>query len=413
MTDGARLTKDQWMVLIAAFLGWMFDGVEMGLFPIVARPALQDLMKATDDILIGPWNGYLAAVFLLGAAAGGIVFGWLGDRIGRVRSMTLSIVAYSVFTGACYFAMTPWQLGVLRFLASLGMGGEWALGVALVMECWPDRLRPILAGVIAAACNVGIVLIAVVGILFPITTATWRYMMLAGLAPGLLAIFVICFVPESERWKLSVKRAAAHPIREVFTPPLLKITLLAIVFCSVMMIGTWAAMTSFGPLWADRMTQGKYPYAKAVFQVAMASGAIVGCLIGPWLARVLGRRPAYFLVSLAALVACQFLFRAFKEFDALFVGMVFLAGIPVVAFYGLMSLYLPELYPTRVRATGQGLTYNFGRFLAAVGALSTGQLVGLFGGDYAKACATITLVFVVGMVVIWFAPETKGKPLPE
>lgn len=408
-----RLTKSQWMVLIAAFLGWMFDGVEMGLFPLVARPALQDLMHVTDDALIGAWNGYLAAVFLVGAAAGGILLGWLGDRIGRVRAMTLSIVAYSVFTGCCYFATAPWQLGAFRFLASLGMGGEWALGVALVMECWPDRHRPILAGVVAAACNVGILLIAVVGVCFPVTVATWRYMMLSGLAPGLLAIFVIMYVPESERWKQSVTKAAVRPFREVLTPPLLKTTLMAIVFCTVMMVGTWAAMTSFGPLWADRMTGGKYPHAKAIFQMAMATGAVVGCLIGPGLGRLLGRRLAYFLLSLAALAACQFLFRAFTEFTTLFVVMVFLAGIPVVAFYGLMPLYLPELFPTRVRATGQGLTYNFGRIFAAIGALSTGQLVGLFGGDYAKACATITMIFVVGMIVIWFAPETKGKPLPE
>jgi MFS family permease len=413
MNDDKRLTKSQWMVLIAAFLGWMFDGVEMGLFPIVARPALQDLLKITNDAVVGRWNGYLAALFLLGGAAGGIVFGWLGDKIGRVRAMTLSIVAYSVFTGACYFAAAPWQLGIMRLLASLGMGGEWALGVALVMECWPDRLRPTLAGVIAAACNVGIVLIAVVGLLYPVTTASWRPMMLTGLAPGLLAVFIILFVPESERWKQSVKKTISRPIREVFTPPLLKTTLMAIVFCSVMMIGTWAAMTSFGPLWADQITQGRVPHAKAMFQLAMALGAIVGCLVGPILGRWLGRRLAYFSICVAALVACQFLFRTFHEYNTLFLAMVFLAGIPVVAFYGLMPLYLPELYPTRVRATGQGLTYNFGRILAAGGALSTGQLVGLFGGDYAKACATITFVFIVGMVVIWFAPETKGKPLPE
>src|SRR5881296_1428650 len=129
----APATQGQWMVLLAAFLGWMFDGLEMGIFPLVARPALQELLTTTSDVEIGKWMSYITALFLLGAAAGGLVFGWLGDRIGRVRAMALSILAYSLFTGLCYFVTTPWQLGALRFVAALGMGGEWSLGVALVM----------------------------------------------------------------------------------------------------------------------------------------------------------------------------------------------------------------------------------------------------------------------------------------
>ena len=154
------------MVLIAAFLGWMFDGVEQGVFPLVARPALQDLIGTNSDQLIGPWMGYITALFLLGAALGGLVFGWLGDRIGRVKSMMLSILAYSLFTGFCYFAQAPWQLGALRFLAAVGMGGEWSLGVALVMEAWPEKNRPLLAGAIGAAANVGFGLLGLMGTLF-------------------------------------------------------------------------------------------------------------------------------------------------------------------------------------------------------------------------------------------------------
>jgi SHS family sialic acid transporter-like MFS transporter len=171
MSEG-KLTRGQWLVLAAAFLGWMFDGVEMGLFPLIARPALQDLMGVTADAQVGQWNGYLVACFMLGAACGGLVFGWLGDKIGRVRSMALSILVYSGFTGLCYFAVQPWHLGALRFLAALGMGGQWALGVALVMECWPERHRPMLAGIIGAAANVGFLLISVVGMFFAVTVET-------------------------------------------------------------------------------------------------------------------------------------------------------------------------------------------------------------------------------------------------
>src|SRR5688500_9589449 len=150
--------KARWMALVAAFLGWMFDGMEMGIFPLVARPALQEMQAAggvVDDKFVGHWMGIITALFLLGAAAGGVIFGWLGDRIGRVRAMTWSILCYSIFSGLCYFATAPWHLGALRFVAALGMGGEWSLGVALVMEVWPEKHRPILAGAIGAAANVG------------------------------------------------------------------------------------------------------------------------------------------------------------------------------------------------------------------------------------------------------------------
>src|SRR5580700_6112582 len=135
------------MVLIAAFLGWMFDGMEMGMFPLIARPALGQMQPqsgAMSEMFIGHWMGIITALFLFGAALGGGLFGWLGDRIGRVRAMSMSILCYSLFTGAILFTRTPVQLGVLRFIAAIGMGGEWSLGVALVMEIWPERDRPML-----------------------------------------------------------------------------------------------------------------------------------------------------------------------------------------------------------------------------------------------------------------------------
>src|SRR5512135_420284 len=166
--DATVDARGQWMVLIAAFLGWMFDGLEQGVFPLVARPALQDLLGVDGDRELGMWMGVITALFLVGAAAGGLVFGWLGDRLGRVRAMSLSILAYSLFTGCSYFAQTASQLGLFRFLAALGMGGEWSLGVALVMECWPERFRPLLAGAIGAAANLGFGLLGALGTAFEV-----------------------------------------------------------------------------------------------------------------------------------------------------------------------------------------------------------------------------------------------------
>src|SRR2546425_1768366 len=227
-------TRAQWLVLAAAFLGWMFDGLEMGIFPLVARPALQTMIPASmalaPDPFVGTWMGRITALFLLGAACGGLVFGWLGDRIGRVRAMTLSILTYSVFTGLAYYAQQPWHLGMFRFIAALGMGGEWSLGVALVIECWPQSKRPLMAGVIGAAANVGYALIAVIGISFSITRDSWRWVMLVGAAPALLTLLIVLFVPESKRWQEAVKAGPSRPVREIFSPALLKTTLLAISF---------------------------------------------------------------------------------------------------------------------------------------------------------------------------------------
>ncbi|HLA84875.1 MAG TPA: MFS transporter [Thermoguttaceae bacterium] len=422
--DEGPLTRGQWLVLIAAFLGWMFDGLELGLFPIAAPPALRDLMSRAAEAsqIAQPTEGdlahyysWLVALFLVGAAVGGWVFGWLGDRVGRVKAMALSIAVYSVFTGACALAVEPWHLAACRFLAALGMGGEWALGVALVMECWPEKYRPILAGAIGAAANLGFLLISLVGATLPITPQRWRWIMMVGAAPALLALLVLFFIPESKKWRESVGQGAkANPLLDVFSPRLVGRTLLGMALASVALIGTWGAFSAFLPGWVDQMVGKDDPLAKGRVQTVIALGAIAGAFLGPMAARWLGRRWSYFLLCLGSLAACQLLFRTFDSYGLGFVGVVGAAGLLSASFYGWLPLYLPELFPTRVRATGQGIAYNTGRVFAAMGAVTSGCLIkDVFGGRYPEACATVTLVYVAGMIVIWLAPETKGKPLPE
>ena len=408
-------SRGQWLVLAAAFLGWMFDGMEMGIFPLVARPALQDMQAAFgagDEGFVQRWMGIVTALFLIGAAGGGLVFGWLGDRIGRVKAMTWSILCYSVFTGLCYFATAPWHLGALRFIAALGMGGEWALGVALVMETWPAGRRPLMAGLIGAAANLGYCLIASIGIWFPIAKDSWRWVMMVGAAPALLTFVIRLFVPESEKWKTAVKSAHMTPLAEVLSPRLLKSTLLAIAFASVALVVTWG-IVQWIPLWADQLTHGQKPVIKAWCQFWQALGASAGCVVAAWAGGALGRRPTYFILCVASLGVCQWLFRGFDAVGTGFFIAVFLVGFTTASFYGWLPLYLPELFPTRARATGQGLAFNFGRILAALGAWQMPALMAFFDKSYPRAGETIVLVYLVGMVLIWFAPETKGKPLPE
>jgi len=404
-----------YLVLLAAFLGWMFDGMEMGIFPIVAKPALQEMAPK----LAGPelkdfvsyWMGWATAYFLWGAALGGIVFGWLGDKIGRVRAMNMSILCYSLFTGLAYFAAQPWHLPAFRFVAALGMGGEWSLGVALVMEVWPDKNRPLLAALIGAASNVGFAVIGIIAITIPVTKDHWRWVMVLGASPGLLTFIIQRFVPESERWKEAVKGGHTHPLREIFTPPLLRRTLVSIVLASVALIATWGAVQWLALVGQERAgvaDQG----AKGFTATLSAVGAIAGCFFGAWLGKF-GRRPAYFLLCTLSLAVCSYLFRFTRNYDLQFHVFVFLVGAFTASFYAWLPLYLPELFPTRVRATAQGLSFNLGRVLAGVGALQMGALVKTLGGSYERAGATIVLIYVVGMVAIWFAPETRGQPLPD
>src|SRR5688572_20458314 len=216
--------KRLFAVLMAAFLGWMFDGMEMGLFPLIARPALLQMQQAQGlaltDNFVAHWMGIATAAFLLGAAAGGVVFGWLGDKMGRVRAMAASILVYSLFTGFIYFAQEPWHLCLFRFVAALGMGGEWSLGVALVMEVWPEKHRPLMAGIIGAAANVGFALIAVITIFFKVTVDSWRWVAVVGAAPALLTFFIRLSVPESEKWQhaVSIRKTPNRPLRDIFGP---------------------------------------------------------------------------------------------------------------------------------------------------------------------------------------------------
>lgn len=404
------------MVLLAAFLGWMFDGLEMGIFPLVARPALQQMQAASgivDDKFVGFWMGWVTATFLLGAAGGGLLFGWLGDKVGRVRAMSMAILCYSVFTALVYFAAEPWHLAALRFVAALGMGGEWALGVALVMEVWPEKNRPMLAGVIGAAANIGFALIATVGMFYAVTQDTWRYVVVIGALPAALTFFVRLFVPESEKWQHAAAAKPTQPMKEIFSSPtLIRPLLIATLLASVALIGTWGSV-QWLPLWADKMAGPLLPKAKAYTQFLSALGSVFGCLLGAWMGGMFGRRPAYFILCLTSLLSCAWLFRGIDSYGASFLTLTFVVGAVTAAFYGWMPLYLPEIFPTRVRATAQGLSFNAGRLLAAVGALQMGSLMQTFNGSYAKAGAVISLVYVFGLVIIWFAPETRGKPLPE
>ncbi|MFO0867816.1 MAG: MFS transporter [Pirellulales bacterium] len=543
-SDRAPLSRGAWLALIAALLGWMFDGAEMGVFSLVGRPAMQDLLPASadKDQQIATWLGVITGLFLVGAATGGVLFGWLGDRIGRVRAMTISVLTYALFTSLCGVVESPFQLGALRFIASLGMGGEWSLGVALVMEVFPNRSRAFMAGLIGAAANVGYLMVGMVGLGITSVSASlarwvaglglpdwmverlvandcWRVMMILGIVPALLTFFIRIFVPESAKWEQEKEKGStsnwatqdllgvllgalgpalmvylyAYPAttlggQELFTHSLglrlgavvlglamailgytypvvrflqryqasgqagssdfsrstLRRMALAACLSGVALLGTWGA-TQQAPAWADKIAEAatqqqreeltaagdeaaaqalKKPKAKEYMLIWLSVGAIVGTLAAAYLGDLLGRRNAYFVLCVLAFGSVLLLFQTNQTFGPRMLVSAFIAGTCSASFYGWLPLYLPELFRTTVRATGQGFGFNFGRILAAVGSFQLGGLVAAFKnglslgpwqmpGGFATACTLLSLVYVIGMVLIWFAPETKGQPLPD
>jgi MFS family permease len=473
------------LALTAALLGWMFDGFEMGLFPVVARPALRDLLGPVEnfEVLFTEWNALINTAFLIGAAAGGVVFGWLGDRIGRIRAMSLSILTYALFSGLGGFAQEAWHVVVIRFVAALGMGGEWSLGVALVMEVWQGQSRAFLAGVIGAAANAGYLIVALLSLsLGSIRTSleglglseqwvNWRLLMVCGALPALLTLFIRLFVPESERWEQerAQGKTSAWATRDLLavllgvficfglmavwkTVPLLAVqvgaTVVAVVLVggcylfpilsylsrsnetdatrrhiisrmifaalisAVPLVATWGTV-QWGPAWADKLTEGTGLKGWAAYtQMASSLGAMVGCVLGAAFADVVGRRFAYMALCVTSLGAVWLFYLTNHSVGVYFLLTVALMGGTTAAFYGWLPLYLPELFPTRVRATGQGFGFNFGRILAAVGVLLVPLLVGP-QKEFARAGTLLAMIYLLGLLVIWLGPETRGKPLPE
>lgn len=410
------LTPRGWATLLAAVLGWMGAGIEMSLMSPTTRPAIQHFLGPDHpriEILADQWLSWFVSAFLLGAAGGGLLFGWLGDRVGRVRALGASILTYSTFTGLGYLATTPEQLLALRFVACLGIGGTWPNGVTLVGEALPNLSRPLVAGVIGASANFGFLALGLLMSIHPITRDSWRWVMLLGATPAVLGLIIWVGLPESAEWLRQkgqgVRASSQAPsiVGAVFRPPLLSLTLLGILLGTIPLLGGWASGQRLVP-WAGHVAEQRgLPDLKATTQTVLAAGAIVGSLMGGWAATLLGRRLSYFLMSAASLGLSALTFRVLDPIAPGFQGAVFALSWAGTMYYGWLPFYLPEIFPTAVRATGIGVSFNFGRILSAVAMMLSTILSSWFGGDIAKMGAAASLVYAGGLALAFFIPKTK------
>ena len=389
----------------------------------------QELQRYVIDDRLGPlagsWFGYYVCAFLFGAALGGLVFGRIGDRFGRANGMAAAIACYSCVSLLSYFSQSPEQLWVARFITCMGVGGMWPNGVALMSEAWKGVSRPMLAGVIGTAANVGIFLTFWLGREIGVDYEQWRWLLLIGGSPILLAIFVILCVPESPHWIADQQRLHADgptdndavgtgvSTWDVFKPGLIGVTLVGILLATVPLLGGWGA-SNWSQGWADKVgAEIGEPNLKANIGMARSLTGIVGSFLGGVIASVVGRKKTYFLTSLLCLGCAEYVYFFHTpdqwQFVAGFAALGFFSGV----FFGWLPLFLPELFVTRIRSTGAGVCFNFGRIITAITVFAGAILIAKFDEDYQLLGKIMSLIYLLGAIGICLLPKDVGGEIED
>jgi MFS family permease len=430
-----ELNRYHWFVFIIASLGWLFDTMDQQLFNLARRPAIAELLGAsaadpTASGRIAEYSGYATTIFIIGWATGGVFFGILGDRIGRAKTMIFTILMYSIFTGLSVLSTGVWDFSVYRFLTGLGVGGQFSVGVALVAETIPDRARPYALGSLQALSAVGNMLAALIAILLGHLEETgavgsaWRAMFLVGALPAFLCIPIFRKLKEPEAWLRAKRLGGSHlgSIGELFGDPRWRRNaIIGMLLACSGVIGLWGiGFFSFDLLRSvlDKtdMSAGQKTTWTGITSLLQNAGAFFGIYAFTYLTAITGRKPAFAISFIAALGATAFTFWNLKDFSDIF-WMIPLMGFCQLALFGGYAIYLPELFPTRLRSTGTSFCYNVGRYVAAIGPSALGLLTNRVYAGYPEpmryAGVTMCLVFLIGLATLPFAPETKGKPLPE
>lgn len=434
-----KLTRYQWTVFFAAWLGWGFDIFDGLLFNFVAPNAIPTLL----DLRIGSpeasaavfhWTGILNALLLLGWAAGGVIFGPICDRFGRKRVLMMTMVLYAIGTASCAFVTEMWQLVIFRIVASLGIGGEWAAGSAMVAEVVPEDKRVEAGALLYTSAPFGLFLAAfvnaeVAGNWFASDPSTsWRYVLLFGLVPAAVAFVVRAFVHEPERWAAATANAPPARVREIFAPGMRARTASALIVTVVALITWWSCNAFLQALantmaGAEAVVRGLDPVATAALKqnwIRAATnwfnwGGLIGTLLTIPVARFLGRRKL-FAIYFAFGAAAVMLTFGLDIPSEMRLRLWFFIGLTVFGVFGAFPFYLPELFPTRLRSTGSGFCYNIGRVITAGGVFAVGAIAQGAKGDpqvILKTLFMIGFVPIVGLLLLRWVIETRGQAMPD
>ena len=426
----------QWTVVLAAWLGWGFDVFDGLLFNFVAPNCVPTLLGLTIGSLEAKaatlrWTGLLTSVLLVGWAIGGIVFGRLTDRIGRTRTLMLTMSSSAVGTAACAAAPHLWVLALCRVVASLGIGGEWAAGAAMVAEVVPEKRRVEAGALLYTSAPMGLFLAGAVNYniagrwLRDSPELSWRWVFLAGLLPAAVALLFRMFVREPERWRQVAAAAKPPALRELFDERHRALTRSGFLMALTALI-TWWSCNAFIPVVASGLAQtaaveraldrsatlALVESWKALATSRFNWGGLLGTLLTVPAAKLLGRRTmfgTYFALSAAAIFATFGLDLPPETRLAMY----FWIGLTVFGVFGSFTYYLPELFPTRLRGTGAGFTYNVGRILAAAGPIAVGTIAARGPAATLQALFLVGVVPLLGLAALPWVIETKGRPLVD
>jgi MFS family permease len=454
------LDKYHWFVFAMAALAWLFDCFDQQIFILFRNEALAQL-KLPEGADAKAYGGYATAIFVAGWATGGLIFGSVGDRIGRAKTLTITVLLYSLFTGLSALS-TGWiDFAIYRFITGLGVGGVFGLAVALIADTLPDQARPGALGMLQALSAAGNISAGLVSMLMAslIKNNTidvenaWRYAFLIGSIPAFLCVFIQLRLHEPEKWVKAKQAGKISGVKFGSYMELLgpgrwrKPAILGMLLSITGVIGLWGIGFFSPELVGDVITtslkargvsdtdiKSELAFYRGLNGIIQNLGAFFGMLGFAYLAQWTGRRPAFVVAFVGALLSTVMFFKMFNSMDMMW--MSFVMGFFQLALFAGFAIYLPELFPTRLRSTGTSFCYNVGRFVAATGPFTLGALqqwlsdraVALLPeadkadkvaqaaaklGAFREACIWMSLIFVVGIVVVFFIPETKGKPLPE
>ena len=455
-----------WFVFAMAALAWLFDCFDQQIFILFRDSALKTL-ALPEGADVKAYGGYATSIFVAGWATGGLIFGSVGDRIGRAKTLTITVLLYSLFTGLSALSTSWLDFAIYRFITGLGVGGVFGLAVALIADTLPDTARPGALGMLQALSAIGNISAGLISMWlgslitsyasvpedsFRITSMNaWRIAFLLGAIPAFLCVFIQLRLKEPEKWVRAREEGRATGVKFGSYSSLLgagrwrKPALLGMLLCITGVIGLWG-IGFFAPelvgdvintsLRAKGLSEteiaSQATYYKGLNSIIQNAGAFLGMIAFSYVAQWIGRKPAFVIAFIGAFISTNLYFNMFKGVDQLWMSA--LMGFFQLALFAGFAIYLPELFPTRLRSTGTSFCYNVGRFIAATGPFTLGLLSKYLGdvavaklpetadavekaaaklGAFREATSWVSVVFLLGLVVVYFLPETKGRPMPE